>query len=162
MFVVRWGEFASLQPGLADAGRQLLYQYGVGLAFLATTRSDGAPRVHPMCPLLADGELCAFIVPSPKRNDLHRDGRYALHSFAAETNEDAFHVTGRARRVAEEETNRTLAAQFASERGMREPPAETASWELFAFDIDTALLTRTMGHGDPSPKHTVWHAADES
>ena len=87
---MRWSEFSADSPDLADAGRRLLYQYGVGLAFLATTRPDSSPRVHPMCPLLTDSDLFAFIVPSPKRHDLHRDGRYALHSFAAEANEDAF------------------------------------------------------------------------
>lgn len=66
------GEFAARRPDLADAGRELFYQYGVGLAFLATTRPGGGPRVHPMCPLLTAEELYAFIVPSPKRNDLHR------------------------------------------------------------------------------------------
>jgi hypothetical protein len=79
---VRWGEFASLRPDLADTGRRLLYKFGGGLAFLGTTRSDGIPRVHPMCPLLTDGDLYAFIMPSLKRHDLHRDGRYDLpHSL---------------------------------------------------------------------------------
>jgi hypothetical protein len=91
---MKWGEFASLRPDLADAGRQLLYQYGVGLAYLATTRDDIGPRVHPLCPLLTDNELYAFIVPSLQRQDLHRDGRYALHSFPADKNEDAFTSPG--------------------------------------------------------------------
>ena len=33
-------------------------------------------------------------VPGPKQADLHRDGRYALHSFPCEDNEDAFYCTG--------------------------------------------------------------------
>ena len=158
---MKWGPFASVRPDLADAGRQLLYQYGVGLAFLATTRADGSPRVHPMCPVLTDSDLYAFIVPSPKRHDLRRDGRYALHSFAADKNEDAFYLMGRAELIADEETMATLTTQFAAERGMSEPPAEIASWELFSFDIESVLLTRTTGHGDPSPKHTVWRAPED-
>jgi hypothetical protein len=153
---VNWGEFASLRPDLAEAGRQLLYQHGVGLAFLATTRADGGPRVHPMCPLLTESELYGFIVPSPKQRDLHRDGRYALHSFPADDNEDAFYVTGGVRRVADDQTITVLARQFAAERGMTEPPADLATWELVAFDIESSLLTRTTGHGDPSPRHVVW------
>jgi hypothetical protein len=43
---VAWGEFERAQPGLAEAGRVLLYQDGVGLAFLATVRADGGPRVR--------------------------------------------------------------------------------------------------------------------
>jgi hypothetical protein len=153
---VRWAEFASLRPDLADAGRGLLYQFGVGLAFLATSRTDGGPRVHPMCPLLTDEGLYAFIVPSPKRADLHRDGRYAMHSFPADDNEDAFYVTGRATRVADEAAETTLAKQYAEERHLSDPPAELATWELFGFDIETCVLTRTTGHGDPSPQHTIW------
>jgi hypothetical protein len=157
---VRWGELAARRPDLADAGRRLLYQYGVGLAFLATTRPDGGPRVHPMCPLLTDDDLFAFIVPSPKRDDLHRDGRYALHSFPAEENEDAFYVTGRASPIGDRQASTRLAAQFAAERSLSRAPNDIAAWELFAFDIESCVLTRTTGHGDPSPRHTVWHAAD--
>lgn len=159
---MNWGEFASLRPDLADAGRGLLYQYGVGLAFLATTREDGGPRLHPMCPLLTDIGLYAFIVPSPKRLDLHRDGRYALHSFPADENEDAFYLVGRAEPVEDDDTTRALARQFAAERHRSEPPAELATWELFALDIEASLLTRTTGHGDPTPRHTIWHAPAET
>jgi hypothetical protein len=49
-----------------------------------------------MCPMLADGGLLGLLQPSPKRRDLHRAGRYALHSFPADDNEDAFVVSGRA------------------------------------------------------------------
>ena len=31
---ISWGEFEQAQPGMAEAGRALLYQFGVGLAFL--------------------------------------------------------------------------------------------------------------------------------
>ena len=159
---VRWGEFASLRPDLADAERRLLYQFGVGLAFLGTTRSDGGPRVHPMCPLLTDSDLYAFIVPSPKRDDLHRDGRYVLHSFPADDNEDAFYVTGRAQLVTDKDEVDALATQFAAERDIPAPPTEITTWELFVLDIASGLLTRTTGHGDPSPDHTVWHSPEAS
>ena len=83
-----WDEFEQRQPGLATAGRALFYQFGVGLAFLATVRRDGGPRVHPMCPLIHGGGLFAFIVPGPKQADLRRDGRYALHSFPCPDNDE--------------------------------------------------------------------------
>ncbi len=75
-----WGSFAAVAPALAAMGRHFLYQYGVGLGFLATVRRDGGPRVHPICPILTDGALLALIVPGPKLDDLRRDGRYALHA----------------------------------------------------------------------------------
>lgn len=155
---MRWGEFARAEPALANTGRTLLYQYGVGLAFLATTRKDGAPRVHPMCPLLNDREMLAFIVPSPKRADLHRDGRFAMHSFPADDNEDAFYLTGHAVPVSDPRVVSAAAEQSALERKQPEPP-DVRDWELFAFDIVSCLLTTTTGHGDPAPRHTVWSAA---
>src|SRR5207302_7032178 len=94
--VVHWGDFRRLRPDLAEAGRRLLYQFGVGLGFLATVRADGGPRVHPICPLVLGERLLGFIVPSPKLADLARDGRYALHSFPCPDNEDAFYISGRA------------------------------------------------------------------
>ena len=53
--MVTWEEFAVAEPELAEAGCSLLYQFGVGLAFLATVRKDGAPRLHPVCPVLSSG-----------------------------------------------------------------------------------------------------------
>jgi hypothetical protein len=156
--VLTWGEFAAERPDLADAGRQLLYQFGVGLGFLATTRADGAPRVHPMCPLLTDDGLYAFIVPSPKRNDLHRDGRYAMHSFPADDNEDAFSVTGSAAQVVDSAVVEALTRRYLEEREMSEAPKAFSTWEPFEFSIASCLLTRTTGHGDSAPRHTTWHA----
>ena len=155
--MVLWTAFAVARPDLADAGRALLYQFGVGLAFLATTGRDGAPRVHPMCPLLSEDELCAFLVPSPKRQDLHRDGRFAMHSFPCEDDEDAFSLRGRARPVPRERWA-PWEARFMAEREMRVRPRSFDEHELFTFDIERCLLTRTVGHGDPSPRHEVWRA----
>jgi hypothetical protein len=151
-----WREFSALRPDLADAGKQLLYQFGVGLAFLGTVRGDGGPRLHPFCPVLDDG-LFAFIVPSPKRDDLHRDGRYALHSFPADENEDAFMLAGTVTLTEDGAVRARLEARY---RGERSQPATTAmdDQDLFEFSIERCLLTRTTGHGDPSPRHVVWKA----
>src|SRR5213082_2069293 len=93
-----WKEFAAAAPALADTGRSLLIQFGVGLAFLATVRKDGAPRLHPVCPVLSDDRLFVLITPtSPKRHDLMRDGRYALQTFPQpKPGSDEFCVAGRA------------------------------------------------------------------
>ena len=158
MSVVSWLTFTRDRPALAEHGKSLLYQHGVGLAFLATVRSDGGPRVHPVCPLITDDGLFAFIVPSPKQHDLKRSGVYALHSFPCPTNEDAFYVTGVAVIVMDSERREALSRQFVAERetfGVAPPSPDDA---LFEFDIESCLLTRTTGHGDPSPVHTVWHA----
>ena len=72
--MVSWRVFTQQQPDMAAQGTSLLYQHGVGLGYLATSRHDGHPPVHPMCPLITDDGLFAFIVPSPKQRDLKRSG----------------------------------------------------------------------------------------
>ena len=76
--------------------RALLHQYGPGLGYLATIRPDGGPRVHPVSPVVTDDGLFCFVVDSPKRRDLERDGRYALHAFPPEDTDDEAYLTGRA------------------------------------------------------------------
>jgi hypothetical protein len=96
--MVTWMEFAAAEPDLADVGRSLLFQFNVGLAFLATVRRDGAPRLHPVCPVLSGGRLHVLVTPaSPKRLDLLRDGRYALQTFPQpKPGSDEFYVAGKA------------------------------------------------------------------
>jgi hypothetical protein len=136
----------------------LLYQFGVGLGFLATARSDGHPRVHPICPILCQGLLYGFIVPSPKQRDLSRNGWYSLHSFPCPGNEDAFSTSGVADLVTDAAIRAEVANQFVAERlqSAVAPPADHDL--LFEFAVDSCLLTRTQGHGDPAPVHQVWRA----
>jgi len=156
--VLTWSAFAAWEQEMAAAGRSLLYQYGVGLAFLGTVRPDGGPRVHPMCPVLHEDGLYGFIVPGPKRSDLHRDPRYAMHSFPAEDDENAFYVTGIAQPVADGAVRDAAASAFLAERSWEQPPPGFEDQELFEFLVDRALLTTTTGHGDPHPNHRVWSA----
>ncbi|MFI5392762.1 MAG: hypothetical protein ACHQY1_03435 [Myxococcota bacterium] len=126
----------------------------MGLAFLGTVRADGGPRLHPFCPLIDDG-LYAFIVPSPKRDDLHRDGRYAMHSFPADENEDAFALAGTVTLTEDRALRGRLEARYRDERDLVDI-APLEDQELFEFVIDRCLLTRSTGHGDPAPVHLVW------
>lgn len=159
MTSISWSEFAVARPDLAQAGRGLLYQFGVGLAFLSTVRPDGGPRLHPFCPLIIEGRLVAHIIPSRKRDDLDRDPRYALHSFATPDNEDAFYLTGEARRVADEGLAGRAAAQFFAERRYESEPAGFGDGKFFEFFVSRCLLTQTAGRDDWHPQHTVWSAA---
>jgi hypothetical protein len=157
--VVSWGELRSTRPELAEDGRALLYQFGVGLAFLGTVARDGRPRVNPVCPLVTDAEMYAFVVPGPKRDDLLRDGRYTLHSFPCPDNEDAFSFGGHASAIGDAATRNRLAQQFVDERSeIGLGLVVLANQLLFRFDLDRCMLTRTTGHGDPSPVHTIWTA----
>ena len=160
---ISWNEFVAREAEMADAGRQLLYQFGgVGLGFLATIRPDGGPRVHPLCPILTETGLFANVIPSPKRRDLERDGRIAVHSFPTDSNEDAFYVTGVARKVEDKGVRKAVRDQFLAERAhLNLPPDAPADDEPFEFLLETALLTRTTGFGDVNPQHTIWRLTGE-
>jgi len=96
--MVTWKEFAAAEPDLAEVGCSLLFQFKVGLAFLATVRRDGAPRLHPVCPVLSGDRLFVLITStSPKLRDLLRDGRYAVQTFPQpKAGSDEFSVAGKA------------------------------------------------------------------
>ncbi|WP_253289942.1 pyridoxamine 5'-phosphate oxidase family protein [Verrucosispora sioxanthis] len=129
-----WSEFAADEPRLADGIRLLMQQYGPGFGYLATVRADGGPRVHPVSPVITDDGLYCFVIDSPKRRDLERDGRYALHSFPPEESDDEAYVAGRARPVTDDATVARLA--FAARA------APHADWRLFEFTVDVAMLAR--------------------
>jgi hypothetical protein len=156
--MLTWGEFQQAQPEHAAAGRAMLYQFGVGLGYLGTVRADGGPRVHPICPILTDSALYTFLVASPKRSDLHRDPRYALHAFPVDGNEDAFYLTGTATPRPDPDLREVVAAQYFGERDMAEAPAGFEEEQLFELLIGSCLVTRTKGHGDWDPQHAVWTA----
>jgi len=129
-----WSDFAAAEPSLAAGIRALLQQYGPGMGYLATVRADGGPRVHPVSPVLTDDGLYCFIVDSPKRRDLDRDGRYALHSYPPEENDDEAYLTGRAVRVHDQAVIARLAG------ALRASP--DVDWRLYELLIETATLRR--------------------
>lgn len=118
-------------------------------SFLATVRADGGPRLHPMCPVLAEGGLYAFIVPSPKGRDLLRDGRYAMHAFTPEDVDDEFSVWGAATSIGGGALRGRLVAGYHSTL----PEGST----LFEFDVAHALLSRYRHRGDWPPSYSIWH-----
>src|SRR3954467_14578082 len=120
-----WSEFVAAEPQLAAAIRTLLQQYGPGLGSLATVRPDGGPRVHPVSPVITDDGLFCFVIDSPKRRDLERDGRYALHSFPPEESDDEAYVAGRAIPVTDPATVARVARI-----GRAAPQGD---WRLFEF-----------------------------
>ena len=72
-----WKVFADQAPEIATLAYEKLNRK---IAYLATLRKDGSPRLHPVTPFIANGMLYIFTEPSsPKIRDLTRDGRYALH-----------------------------------------------------------------------------------
>lgn len=150
----RWGEFAREMPEMAEAGRALVYQYKVGLGYLATVRKDGAPRVHPVCPVLANDGLYVFIGNhSPKLKDLLRDGRYALHTFPVPDVDDEFTVSGRAVPI-DDPAVRKIVYDVYTATG-----ATTSNDTLFELLLERALHAKYGARPSWPPKYTRWNAA---
>jgi hypothetical protein len=151
-----WSDFLAAEPQLAAAVRALMQQYGPGMGYLATVRPDGGPRVHPVSPVITEEGLYCFVVDSPKRRDLERDGRYALHSYPPEDSDDEACLTGTAQPVRDSVVVDRLAG------ALRASPQ--VDWRLFEFTVDTAMVRR---HGPAGamplalapttpPVHRIW------
>ena len=152
--MVTWNEFAVAEPDLAATGRALLNQFGVGLAFLATVSKAGAPRLHPVCPVLSEAGLHVLITPtSPKCHDLRRDGRYALQTFPQpKPGSDEFYVAGRAGLV-EDPATRAGVLESARHRA-------DASEALFELRLERVMHTRWENVLTPQMRsvHRKWRA----
>jgi hypothetical protein len=153
---VRWQEFAGHAPEIAGPGRAIMYFFGPGLGYLATIRRDGGPRMHPFCPIIHEGGLYGLILPaSPKSEDLHRDGRFAIHTYALPDRDDEFYLTGRARRAdSMEEAVRTNFLSHGT-------TTSSGDERCFEFLVERALLALyTKREAGPSwpPEYRKWAA----
>jgi hypothetical protein len=154
MVMVTWKQFMQSNPYLAKQGESQFFQYGVGLAFLATIRKDGAPRVHPVCPVISNGGLYILITPqSPKKWDLLRDGRYSLQAFPQDRpDSDEFYLSGYAELI---ENLRLFESVFDDAKHMA-----NREEVLFELLIERAMHTIWEGFGTPEfgPVHNKWSA----
>ncbi|MGH3712851.1 MAG: hypothetical protein ACRDT4_05240 [Micromonosporaceae bacterium] len=146
--MVHWPAFCDAAPTLAAAIHDLLHQYGPGFGYLATVRPDGGPRVHPVSPVVTDEGLFCFVVRSPKRSDLDRDGRYALHAYPPEDSDDEGYLAGRAVPVVDARRRRRVAeAHHASPRG---------DWQLYEFTVEVAMLAHYRRRDAWPPQYVSW------
>jgi hypothetical protein len=128
-----WKTLEDEQAELASFGAERLHGK---VAYLATIRKDGSPRVHPMTPIIGEGHLFVFMEPtSPKGHDLERDPRYAIHCSVTDNSGESGEliITGRARRVEDPEL-RALAVRYS-------PYAPADRYVLFEFEVETAAST---------------------
>jgi pyridoxamine 5'-phosphate oxidase-like protein len=147
--MISWGDFAKGEPELAAFGKGRLEQ---PVAYLATVRSDGRPRVHPFTPILTETGLYLFMEPtSPKGRDLRERGWYALHTMVTDMNGTGgeFWLSGKGIPV-EDPSIRVDAG-----RAAKYDPAER--YVLFELLVDEA---RCNGYGDvPLPDRRRWSAS---
>lgn len=128
-----WKILEEQEPELAAFGKERL---DAKVAYLATTRRDGSPRVHPLTPIIGEGHLFIFMEPtSPKGHDLERDGRYAMHCGITDSTGQSgeFSISGRAHRV-DDPALRLTAAKLSSY-------TVVDRYVLFEFDVQVASST---------------------
>ena len=136
-----WKYLEETNPELAAFG---IERFKCGVAYLATIRKDGSPRVHPVTPIVGQGHLFVFIGPtSPKRYDLCRDGRYAMHSVVNDwhvTNGEFF-ISGQAHLVEDAQTRALATLMF--------PFAISAIFEQdVLFELSVAKASSTIYASD--------------
>jgi hypothetical protein len=115
-------------------------------------RRDGAPRLHPVCPVFSGDRLFVLITPaSPKHGDLMRGGRYALQAFPQpKPGSDEFYVTGGARLIDDAGTR----AEILKDAKHMADESETA----FELLIERVMYTRWEHVLTPEMRsvHTKW------
>jgi hypothetical protein len=146
-----WADLEADAAEIAAHGRRLMYARGDGEALLATVRDDDPPRIHPINVGIVDGRLYAFLLRSPKRTDLERDGRFALHTHQDPADPSEFSIRGRANLV-DDEGIRTAVGDgwfFAVDE----------TYYLFELSIGSAVLG-LRGPDEWPPRYTRWSAVD--
>lgn len=131
---MRWWDFSSASPDLAERGWRLLAERH-GYTYLATTAADGSPRIHPVAPIRgAAGLFVAVRHGSPKLADLRRDPRLALHTTVLPPEDEEFALRGTAREITDP-TARTASvadatdgARLADHLALFEIDVVEASW----------------------------------
>ena len=145
-----WSKLESQSPDIAEFSKTRLHNK---VAYLATTRKDGSPRVHPFTPIIGEGHFLVFMEPtSPKGNDLRRDARYAVHCSVTDNSGESGEVVvaGKARFIEDAEL-RALAVKIC-------PYKPSERYILFEFDVESVMTTEYPS-GEAVRKH--WKIDEE-
>lgn len=144
-----WQALAEGSPDLAAFGAERLHDR---VAYLATVKADGTPRLSPVRPVVAGGRLFVFTeLGSPKVRDLDRDGRYALHGTA--TGDEPwdlreFAVEGIAHRADDADSRAVANGGSAFPRDER----------FLLFELDLVSAMSTVYGNDGRPQRERWRA----
>jgi hypothetical protein len=140
-----WKEFQEGSPELAAKGFEKLNRK---IAYLATIKKDGSPRLHPIQAFIDGGMLFTFTEPSsPKVRDLCRDGRYALHCSVLFEDQPRieFLVSGVAEAITDPGV-RARAISFVASSDL------TDKYFLFNFHVDNVLVVEYDLENNPLPR----------
>ncbi|HUF54382.1 MAG TPA: pyridoxamine 5'-phosphate oxidase family protein [Dehalococcoidia bacterium] len=145
-----WGEFSESEPEMAKVLESSLAW--IPITYLATTRKEGSPRVHPICPIIGKGRMFVAVnESSPKRFDLRNDGRYAMHALPGKDDAE-FYMTGRVTMI-EDAPSRELCVKSAAHTVHEE------DW-IFEFELERVMTAywEKVGEPDTYAVRKFWHA----
>ena len=140
-----WAEFAAVKPEMAKFGEEKLR---LNVMYLATVKPDGYPRVHPFTPFIGSGRLFAFMeTTSPKGKDLHRNGKYSIHSLVTDMSggNGEFQITGKSFLI-QDQASQNIATKSA-------PYKTSGNYVLFEFKIESCLTNHYI---DGKPNVIRW------
>jgi hypothetical protein len=151
--MVSWSGFASSTEVLAASGRRLLGGVdGNPIAFLATVSPTGNPHLAPVCPIFSGDDLFLSVAQTgPKCGDLRATGRYTLHAFLGEHDEE-FQISGGAALLQIPLEIATVHKDI--------PFTYQAQDPVFRLDIQRALwcFWEIVGQADTRPIRQRWRA----
>jgi hypothetical protein len=161
--VSTWAEFEREAPALAEVAAGLwpgAYALArnesplsggpsFAIAYLATVRPDGSPRVHPFCPILAGGRLFAAIPRrSPKGWDLRRDPRCVIHAMPG-PEDDELCIQALARDVSMDAAAPTVVRETVLRSGVGGMIESTSRDPIFEFNLRQVDVARWKNIGQP-------------
>ena len=153
-----WAEFAEAAPELAALGKAQFAR--TGLSLVGTLRRDGWPRISPVEPFIANGQLyLGMMWRSVKALDLLRDPRCVVHSTVSNRDgtEGEFKVYGRAVEVTDTEELRRFCDAVYAAIGLRIDDME-GQGHCFAIAIESVVFSRLEGE---EFQRQVWKAGQE-
>jgi hypothetical protein len=160
--VATWRAFTDEAPELAEVAARLwpgitaLHRDGVAppgqacfaVSYLASVRRDGAPRLHPFCPILAgDGLFTAIPRRSPKGWDLRRDPRCVIHALPG-PNDDELCIRANAHEVIDA-ASRSAVLDVVSLSGVGGMVESVSSDPIFEFDLEQVDVAWWLDIGQP-------------
>ena len=138
-----WQQFAESAPELAALGEAQFAR--TGLALVGTLRRDGWPRISPVEPFIAHGQLyLGMIWRSVKALDLLRDPRCVVHSTVSnrDGSEGEFKLYGRAVDITDREERRRFADAVFAAIGFR---PEEPKFHCFAIAVESVVFSQLRG-----------------
>lgn len=131
------------------------------IAFLATSRRDGSPRLHPFCPVLAAGRLFAAIPrSSPKGDDLRRDPRCAIHALPG-PEDDELAIRAGAVEAGHDPVVRSAVIAVVRRSGVGGMIETVTSDPIFEFNLLRVDAARWIDIGQPGTRaeRRAWRAS---